>query len=131
MSKNSYVQVAIEYAQDSLKKKNKKKFGKWFKLAAKRFLNDLKRAKKKSCSFTFSEWHANDACEFIELLPHVEGTWETETITLHRSDVFFIVNLFGFRTPEGTRRFTTALKAIARKNAKSTIAAAISLYCQV
>ncbi len=131
MSKSDYVERAIEYAKEALKKKNKKKFGNLFKLGAKRFLNDLKRAKKKNGPFTFSTWHANDVCEFIELLPHVEGTWETENITLHVSDVFFLVNLFGFRDREGGRRFTTALKAIARKNAKSTIAAAISIYCQV
>lgn len=82
----------------------------------------------------FEEWCANDACEFIEKLPHVEGEWETPTIVLHPSHVFFVVNLFGFRkrNPDGTsgtRRFTTALLAVARKNAKSTLAAAILLYC--
>lgn len=43
--------------------------------------------------------------------------------------MFFVVNIFGFRKPDGTRRFDTALLAIARKNAKSTLAAAILLYC--
>lgn len=43
--------------------------------------------------------------------------------------MFFLVNLFGFRQHDGTRRFTTALLATARKNAKSTIAAAILIYC--
>lgn len=41
------------------------------------------------------------------------------------------VNIFGFRKRDGTRRFTDALLAIARKNAKSTYAAAIGLYCLV
>ena len=48
---------------------------------------------------------------------------------LHPSHVFFIVQLFGFRKLDGTRRFTSALFAVARKNAKSTLAAAILLYC--
>jgi phage terminase large subunit-like protein len=39
------------------------------------------------------------------------------------------VQLFGFRNLEGGRRFTSALFAVARKNAKSTLAAAILLYC--
>jgi phage terminase large subunit-like protein len=44
--------------------------------------------------------------------------------------VFFLCNLFGFRKKnDGTRRFTSALLAIARKNAKSTLASAIGLYC--
>lgn len=62
------------------------------------------------------------------MLPHVEGIWDSSTITLEPSQVFFVVNLFGFRRADGTRRFTTALYAVARKNAKSTLAAAILLY---
>lgn len=48
---------------------------------------------------------------------------------MHPSHVFFVVNLFGFRDLDGNRRFTAALFAVARKNAKSTLAAAIMLYC--
>lgn len=68
-------------------------------------------------------------CQFIELLPHVEGQWATPTIRLAPAQVFFVCNLFGFRNHDGTRRFTTALYAVARKNAKSTLAAAIMLAC--
>jgi phage terminase large subunit-like protein len=125
-----YVQIAKDYAKEAALGKNSARFGKWIRLAARRFIADHKRAGKRGVPFTFDEWHANDACDFIEKLPHVEGKWDTPTITLHRSDVFFIVQLFGFRNLDGGRRFTTALKAIARKNAKSTIAAAIALYCQ-
>lgn len=73
--------------------------------------------------------HANDACSFIEKLPHIEGTWKTENVELHPSHVFFVVNLFGFRKPDGVRRFTSALFAVARKNAKSWLLAAILIYC--
>lgn len=128
----NYVEIAKAYANKATSKKHKHEFGKYVILAAKRFLNDLKRTEKEDCPFYFSEEHAVDACGFIELLPHVEGTWDTPTLTLHDSDVFFIANLFGFRKhSDGTRRFTTALKAIARKNAKSTVAGAIALYCQL
>lgn len=48
---------------------------------------------------------------------------------LHPAQMFFIVQLFGFRDHDGTRRFTAALFCVARKNAKSTLAAAIMLYC--
>lgn len=108
------------------------------RLAGKRFLNDLERVKDGSASFTFSSYHACDPCDFIEKLPHVEGRWydaegnPITNIVLHRSDIFFIVQLFGFRDiATGGRRFTSAIKAVARKNAKSTIAAAIGIYCQV
>ena len=101
----------------------------WIRLAASRYLKDRKRAAGKAGSFKFSLVKANDACDFIEKLPHVEGRWDTPTIVLHPAHVFFVVNLFGFRNSDGTRRFTSALLSIARKNAKSTLAAAILLYC--
>ncbi|MES2219178.1 MAG: terminase TerL endonuclease subunit [Pseudomonadota bacterium] len=124
-----YVAIAVEYAQAAVADKKGKRFGKWVRLAAKRFLNDLKKAKRKDSSFIFDEWHANDACDFIEKLPHVEGEWETPNIVMHASHVFFVVNLFGFRNRDGTRRFTTALFAVARKNAKSLLCSAVLLYC--
>ena len=40
------------------------------------------------------------------------------------------MQLFGFRKQDGTRRFSKALFAVARKNAKSTLAAIVGLYCQ-
>lgn len=47
---------------------------------------------------------------------------------LQPAQIFFVVQLFGFRVPTG-RRYTEALYCIARKNAKSTLAAAILITC--
>ncbi|NYT25385.1 terminase large subunit [Alcaligenaceae bacterium] len=137
-----FVAIAVDYAKAAVADKGRKKHGRWIRLAAKRFLDDLKRARRKNGSFSFDEWHANDACDFIEKLPHVEGKWETPTIILHPSHIFFVVQLFGFRRRDAVyvegwgeddkfypRRFTSALFAVARKNAKSTLASAILLYC--
>jgi len=124
-----YVAIADEFARCAADEENRARFGKWTRLAARRYLSDRERAGPKG-PFLWSEWHASDPCDFIEKLPHVEGKWETPQIVLHESDVFFVCNLFGFRQVNGARRFSTALKAIARKNAKSTIAAAIGLYCE-
>ncbi len=99
------------------------------RLAARRFIKDLKRAQSKKPPFFFSPGQANRACAFMQELPHVEGRWETPTIVLHPAHIFFLVNLFGFRDLQGNRRFTSALLAVARKNAKSTLAAGIMLYC--
>jgi len=126
---NDFVEVAIGYAKAAAADRGGR-FGRLIKLASKRFLDDLKRAKKKGAPFSFSRDHANHACSWIELLPHVEGKWETPEIRLHPSHVWFVVQLFGFRKPDGTRRFTSALFAVARKNAKSTLSAAILLYCE-
>lgn len=140
-----YVQIAIDYATEAVEDTKRKKFGRLMRLAGKRFLDDLKRAEKKNPPFIFVPEAAEHACGFIECLPHVEGRWETRDIVLHPSHVFFVVNLFGFRKPkkgrveiiEGAeewmfhpRRFTSALFAVARKNAKSTLAAGILLYCE-
>lgn len=126
---SDYVDVAMAYATEAAANKGKR-FGRLIQLAAKRFLKDLKRAQKKGAPFYFSREHANHVCGWIELLPHVEGKWETPEIKLHASHVWFLVQLFGFRKPDGNRRFTSALFAVARKNAKSTLAAAILLYCE-
>jgi phage terminase large subunit-like protein len=126
-----YVSIAKEYAQGAIKDKGHKRHGRWIRLAAQRFIDDLGRAKKKNTSFTFDEWHGNNACDFIEKLPHVEGKWESETIVLHPAQCFFICQLFGFRNKTtGKRRFTSALFATSRKSGKSTIAASILLYCK-
>jgi phage terminase large subunit-like protein len=129
-AQRDFVAVAKDYAKRAANPNNRKQFGIWIRLAAARFLNDLQRAKAKDAPFYFDEWHAWDVCDFAEKLPHIEGTWATPNIVLHESHVFFLVNLFGFRKQDGTRRFTTALFAIARKNAKSTLASIIGLYCQ-
>lgn len=126
-----FVSVALAYADEAIADTKHLKHGRYFRLAAKRFRADLKLANAKNARFTFNSDWANRACRFIECLPHVEGKWETPTIKLHPAHVFFVVNLFGFRSPDGSvRRFTTALLATARKNAKSTAAAGIALACE-
>ena len=124
-----YVAIADAFARDALSDTDQDRHCHWVRQAASRYLKDRRRAAKSGGPFKFSKIHANDVCDFIEKLPHVEGRWETETIVLHPAHVFFLVNLFGFRNHDGTRRFTSALLATARKNAKSTIAAAVLLYC--
>lgn len=95
-------------------------FCQWARLACARFLRDLQRAEDGEAEFYFSEWHARDACRFLELCPHVEGVWDTPTIVLHESHVFATVNIFGFRNVnDHTRRFSNALLGVARKNAKA------------
>jgi phage terminase large subunit-like protein len=91
-------------------------------------MRDLAATQTKRPPFVWSANSAIKACKFIERLPHVEGTWSTETICLEPCQCFFVVQLFGFRRHDGARRFTTALFSVARKNAKSSLAAAILLY---
>ena len=126
-----YVSIAVDYAKGAVRDKRNAKHGVLIRQAAQRFLNDLKRAKQASCPFFFDEWHACDPCDFLEKLPHVDGVWSTANIVLHPAQVFFVVQLFGFRNRDtGYRRYTSALYATARKSGKSTLAAGILLYCQ-
>lgn len=114
-----YVKIATDYARAAVKDKKRKRHGLLIRQASQRFLDDLKRAKKKDCPFIFDPWHANDPCDFIEKLPHIEGKWATPNIEMHASHIFFVVQLFGFRKREPVeveghgifhpRRYTSAL----------------------
>lgn len=101
------------------------------KQACKRHLDDLKRAKAdKSWPYRWDAWHANDVCDFIEKLPHVEGRWETPTLRLEDPQVFILAVVFGWRRKEdGNRRFSAVYIEMARKSAKSTLTAGVALYC--
>lgn len=127
---DQYVSIATQYAQAAIDDEKRFQHNKWIRLAAKRFFADIERAKAEGAPFAWDVKRANEACEFIEMLPHVEGKWGAlNLIVLEPAQIFFIVQLFGFRRADGSRRFTNALFAVARKNAKSTLAAAILLYC--
>ena len=98
------------------------------RLACERFLNDLKRDDWK---WRFDEALASRACTFIEHLPHIKGQWARQRlkITLEDWQVFIIANIFGWVDRDtGLRRFLTVYLEVARKNAKSTLAAGIGLY---
>lgn len=124
-----FVAIAIAYAEDVIEDTAGEWTGKYLRLAARRFLRDLERSLSKRPPFVFSAAKANAACRFIEGLPHVEGEWETPNIVLQPAQIFFVVQIFGFRKHDGTRRFTEVLYSTARKNAKSTIAAGILMAC--
>jgi hypothetical protein len=81
-------------------------------------------------ALSFDPWHGNDVCDFIEKLPHVEGVWDTPTITLEpaRSSSSPWCSAGAARNT-GLRRFTVVYEEVARKNAKSTKTAGVSLYC--
>ncbi len=98
------------------------------RLACERFLRDLAR---EDWQWQFDNDLADRACGFIECLPHIKGQWARQRlkITLEDWQVFIVCNLFGWVSREtGLRRFITCYLEVARKNAKSTLAAGIALY---
>lgn len=93
-----YVQTALTYAKAAADPKNRKTYGKWVRLAAQRHLKDLEKARTDpDYPFYFDDWHGNDICEFIELLPHKEGEWSTPNITLEPWQIFILAVVFGWR----------------------------------
>lgn len=111
---------------------------KWVKAACRRFLDDQIRVET-NWPYYLSEEEGTRVCEFIELLPHIEGEWAkpvwvdglpvNQTIKLEDWQVFILVNLFGWlEKTTDLRRFRRAYEEVARKNAKSTMGAGIALY---
>jgi phage terminase large subunit-like protein len=127
--KKDFIGVATDYAKRVVA--GKEIACKWVKLACKRHLDDLKEAKvDKSYPFYFDRDLGADICDFAEKLPHIEGKWATPTIVLDPWQIFCLSTIFGWRKKsDGNRRFTKVYWEVARKNAKSTIAAVVSLYC--
>jgi phage terminase large subunit-like protein len=108
--------------------KGQKISGKSEVLACKRYFRDIKEAKSKG--FYFDEKSAEAYIKFIELLPHVKGKAANEKRLLKLEPVqkFMIWNLFGWKWERNRkRRFRHAYIQMAKKNAKSTLAAAIGL----
>lgn len=97
----------------------------WVRLACQRQISDLERQDWK---WRFDQECGNRVCRFLERLPHVKGRWRTKTIKLEPWQCFFITALFGWVDEEGLRRFRKALIVVPRKNAKSTICAALALF---
>lgn len=121
-----YTGIAERYARDVVA--GKIVACKWVRLACKRHLRDLKRPRK--WGYHFDRWHADDVCDFIEKLPHYEGQWKTATIFLEPAQIFILTTIFGWRRNEdGGRRFSVVYVEMARKGAKSTLTAGVSLYC--
>jgi phage terminase large subunit-like protein len=122
----SYFERAVRYAQRVIA--GEIVACKLTRLACERFLKDLART---DWNWRFDEALATRACTFIEHLPHIKGQWARQRLKIVLEDwqVFIICNLFGWVDREtGLRRFITCYLEVARKNAKSTLAAGIGLY---
>lgn len=128
----SHAEVATQYAQNVVD--GKISACKWVRLAAKRHLSDLEKAKSTDYLYEFDEEKANRPCKFIELLPHVEGKWaaKRELIVLQPWQKFIVCSLFGWvKKSDGYRRFRRAYVCVPRKAGKSSLTAAIALYCLI
>jgi phage terminase large subunit-like protein len=104
----------------------------WIKLACQRHRDDLQHAEGEALPYRFDAKKAEKAARFVELMPHVKGKWAKladNTLKLEGWQCFFVCCVFGWvRKDTGKRRFSKAELFVSRKNAKSTMAAAIGIY---
>lgn len=129
-----YFQIALQYCDDV--KTGKRIAGKYEKLAVQRFLNDLKRSEKDpDFDYVLNKKRAEHACFFIETCPHVKGKLAKADrngirpkLIMEPWQVFAVVNIFGWESRDGLRRFIYVYIEVAKKNGKSTWLSAIALY---
>lgn len=130
----SYVEAGLEYAQQVLS--GATPACKWVKYTCQRQIADLARQDTEDFPYYFDDDAANEVCEYIENLPHVYGKWAVKKpgdptahlIRLEPWQCFNITTQFGWKREDGKRRFREVFMLEPRKNAKSTIEAAIGNY---
>lgn len=85
------------------------------------------RATLRGCSFDLAA--AEHVREFFGFLRHTKGIWAGEPFVLLEWQWRAVVGpLFGWKRPDGTRRFRRAYVSCAKKQGKSELAAGIALY---
>jgi phage terminase large subunit-like protein len=103
--------------------------GPWVRAACARHLRDLEIGHERG--LRFSEGAANHALDFFGLLHLSEGEFADKPFVLQPWQRFIVGSLFGWKGPDGYRRFRKAYIEIAKGNGKSPMAAAIGLYAIV
>jgi phage terminase large subunit-like protein len=101
------------------------------KNAVARFTNDYKRATEgedEANSWDFSWDAVEKVVKFIHKLKHFTGESSKKHFDLQPWQLFIVANLYGFFNKDGTRRFQTAYIELGRKNGKTALVAALSLY---
>lgn len=117
--------AAETYAHWVLDPSNAHRTGRLIKLAAQRFLSDLKRD-----DIYFDEVEAMRIIHFGERYCYQwEGDWRGKLIVFEPWQKFAFMQLYGWiRKDNGRRRFNRFFLEIAKKNGKSTMCAVLALF---
>ena len=114
-----------KYAEDVLSEKIVA--GEYIKLACKRYLSFFDRE-----DMFFDTKAVDKATNFIQKLRHFTGSHNGKNFILSDWQYWIICSIFGFKWKEKKTRVTrTAFIQVGRKNGKSSLLAAISLYCLI
>jgi phage terminase large subunit-like protein len=82
----------------------------------------------KDPGYYFDEAAANKAVLFINRLQHTKGRWAGTPFDLRKWQKKIIREVFGWKNPDGTRKYRTVYIEIPRKNGKSELCSGIALY---
>lgn len=127
VSSCDFTDIALAYVADVLA--GRIVAGQWTVKACRRFDRMRQQAADPTCSYRWSREHVQHVCAWISQLPHVEGRWTTDTITLQPWQVFVLAASYGFRRrSDDGRVVTTVFFQVARKSAKSTLVAGAALF---
>jgi phage terminase large subunit-like protein len=131
----NYSATAEKYVADIIS--GKIPSGKLTKRACERHLRDIASSITSKFPYKYESRLGNRACAFIETLPHTKGKWakvdprtgKAPTIKLEPWQCFIVCSLFGWvKKANGKRRFRKGRIYVPRKNAKTTLLAAIGIY---
>ena len=110
----------MNYAKDYAEKVVAGKIiaGKKVILAAKRYLNDLKKADNDDFEYFYDNERANKVIQFMEILPDPKTMRAYPLADFQR---FIIANMYGWwkKDKPSERRFRKGMLSMARKNGKS------------
>ena len=120
--KHAFDTGAYKYACDVLEEKVKT--GRYIKLAAQRFIDDLKRD-----DIYLDLTDSRRVINFAKLCRHYKGIKAGEPIELFSYQEFYFQQLFGWKVKEtGLRRIKRTVELIARKQGKTTKMAVQAAY---
>lgn len=94
----------------------------WVKLACERHLRDLDSGK-----WTWDVAEVNRRIGFFAHLQHFDGKFNGQSFVLHESQEFIIGSIYGWKMPNGTRRYRYAYIEIPRKNGKTTLLSGVGI----
>jgi len=98
--------------------------------AVARFKKDMSCAGKVEGeqAWDFREGAVTKVVNFIHKLKHFTGTYSGKHFELQPWQYFIVANIYGFYNHDGTRRFQTGYIEMGRKNGKTALVGALSLY---
>jgi phage terminase large subunit-like protein len=125
-----HVESATTYAQDVVS--GLIDACEYVQLACKRHLDDLEKQSDPNYPYYFDPAKAERVCRFVEMMIHVSGELQRQRIRLEPWQCLHICAPWGWlRKHDKLRRFRRIYVEVPRKNGKSLLLSALSLYMLV